>query len=84
MEGLNQFHGAYLVRNNCMFILRHISDVCHIHGFIVILFLSMKCDLIAATDTTGCISFFVALCSYIGENAYCHLVGVDDEKIMSS
>ena len=44
----------------------------------------MKCDRIVVMDTTRCISFFVALCSYIGVNAYCHLIGRDDENILPS
>ena len=44
----------------------------------------MKSDWIAATDTTGCLAFFVVLCTYIGANAYCHLIGRDDEHILSS
>ena len=44
----------------------------------------MKSDWIAATDTTGCLAFFVVLCTYIGANAYCHLIGRDDENILSS
>ena len=43
----------------------------------------MKCDRIGVMDTTGCIAFFVALCSYIRVNAYCHLSGGDD-NILSS
>ena len=43
----------------------------------------MKSDCIAVTDTTGCLAFFVLLCTYIGENVYCHLIGCDDENILS-
>ena len=44
----------------------------------------MKCDWIAVTDTTRCLVFFVVLCTYIRANAYCHLIGGDDENILSS
>ena len=32
----------------------------------------------------GCTAIFVVLCTYIGANAYCHLIGRDDENILSS
>ena len=36
------------------------------------------------TDTTGYLAFFVVICTYIGANAYCHLISRDDENILSS
>ena len=30
------------------------------------------------------LAFFVLLCTYIGANAYCHLIGRDDENVLSS
>ena len=33
---------------------------------------------------TGYMAIFVVLCTYIGANAYCHLIGRDDENIRSS
>ena len=35
-------------------------------------------------DTTGYLAFCVVLCTYIGANAYCHMIGRDDENVLSS
>ena len=43
----------------------------------------MKSDWIAVMDITGCLIFFVVLCTYIRANAYCHLIGRDDENTLS-
>ena len=39
---------------------------------------------IGVTDTIRCLASFVVLCTIIGANAYCHLIGRDDENILSS
>ena len=44
----------------------------------------MKSDWIAVTETTGCLAFFVVLCTYMGAKAYSHLIGQDDENFLSS
>ena len=43
---------------------------CHFFFFI-------KSDWIGVTNTTVCLVFFVVLCTYIGANAYCRLIGQD-------
>ena len=44
----------------------------------------MKSDLIGVMDASKCLAFFVVLCTYIGANVYCHLIGRDDVNILSS
>ena len=68
-------------------ILRPISEVCHIHGFIVILFFSVKSGFICvmgARPSLLCYVHTILARPDIGANAYCHLIGRDDENILSS
>ena len=80
-----QSRGHTLWINNCMLYpppyIRSLPHACFFYCHFVFL---MKCDWIAVTDTTRCIAFFVVLCTYIRGNAYCHLIGRDDENILSS
>ena len=44
----------------------------------------MNCDCISVMGATGYFAIFVVLGTYIGANTYCHLIGRDDENILSS
>ena len=44
----------------------------------------MKSDCIRVMGATGYMAIFVVLCTYKGANAYCQLIGRDDENILSS
>ena len=66
-----------------LYLLPYIRSLPHSWFYCHFVF-SMKSDRIAVKDTTGYLADFVVLCTYIGANGFYHLIGPDDENILSS